>query len=238
MGRSFNIKYLFCIILLLGVLFVFHGTTIKADNEQETPVFRQFDQQLIDDFLEDDDFKYARAPRKIGLWQVFTAWLDRQLEKINPHWDTSWITTWLLYIIMGFAVIMILKNVFGEGLYAAIYKKSKGKNISYQSLDEDDKSIDWQKLIDDAVSEGRYRVAIRLLYLQTLQLLSDAELIDWHKDKTNAQYLRELKDKQLRDKFQILTLTFDYVWFGNLNVDQSSFSKIQNNFRSFLTSPK
>ena len=53
--------------------------------------------------------------------------------------------------------------------------------------------VDFPGGIAEALSRRDYREAVRLLYLQTLKQLSDAERIDWQLYKTPTQYLNEVR---------------------------------------------
>jgi integrase len=67
-------------------------------------------------------------------------------------------------------------------------------------------SMDIKSLITNALKDENYRLAIRYHYLYILQQLELKKIIDWELQKTNHDYQREIKDKQL-DPF-----TLDDVW--------------------------
>ena len=81
--------------------------------------------------------------------------------------------------------------------------------------------IDFDKDIKDAEQDGDYRRAIRLLFLKVLKNLSDAELIYWDSNKTNYQYLYELKGTNIYSQFVKCVNVFDVVWYGEWKIDQS-----------------
>lgn len=68
--------------------------------------------------------------------------------------------------------------------------------------------VDFDFEIKRAMERKDYRESIRLLYLQTLKLLSDEGRIDWQPYKTPTEYIYEVKQEALRRLFQ----AFD-KWF-------------------------
>ena len=235
---------LFLVILCCTYSGFSNEATARGDDQDQdqdqvqVPEHREIDQQRIDKYHEDPDFNYAKPLKKEGLWSLFLTWLDSQLNRISPDLNWPLIINILLYGLIAFAVIMILNSIFGKGLSTVLYKSKKGKTISFSDLEENPELVDWEKLIDEAIEEKRYRVAVRLLYIYTLQILAKSGRIIPNKDKTNAQYLLELKDDQLKNKFRDLTHSFDYVWFGNIKVNQEQFYEIHRRFRSFMNSNK
>ena len=79
-----------------------------------------------------------------------------------------------------------------------------------------------------------FRLAVRYYYLQVLKDLSNKKIIDYHKDKTNTEYLFEIDNKALRDQFSHLSYIYAYVWYGEFLLDENSFKKAQNKYQSFL----
>ncbi|MGK0449122.1 MAG: hypothetical protein ACJA2M_002925, partial [Polaribacter sp.] len=64
--------------------------------------------------------------------------------------------------------------------------------------------------------------------------LSAKKLIDYHKDKTNSEYLFEIEDTAMRSKFSYLSYVYTYVWYGEFSVDEQSFKAAQNKYQSFI----
>jgi hypothetical protein len=93
-------------------------------------------------------------------------------------------------------------------------------------LEEDIHSLDFEKLIREAVQQQQYRLAIRLLFLQALKLLADHHHIHWQPGKTNHDYLEELTDDRLRSGFSELNFYFEYAWYGNFTISPKLFAKV------------
>ena len=72
--------------------------------------------------------------------------------------------------------------------------------------------------LDDAsllAREGRYREALRALYLATLVALDRRRLIAFDPALTNWQYIRQMPRGDARQLFSRFTRLFDYKWYGD-----------------------
>jgi Domain of unknown function (DUF4129) len=77
------------------------------------------------------------------------------------------------------------------------------------------------------------RLAMRYLFLKTLQKLNERELINFAADKTNSQYAREIPAAK-RNEFANLALYYEYIWYGNVGVQKETFDGIKTKFDTFL----
>jgi hypothetical protein len=91
----------------------------------------------------------------------------------------------------------------------------------------------FDQLIRDAIEKGNYRYAIRLHYLRTLKDLSDRSLIAWKPEKTNLQYIQEMSRHPDAAAFEQLTDIFDWVWYGEFEVDAQNYTALLAPFDQF-----
>ena len=90
---------------------------------------------------------------------------------------------------------------------------------------------DFDALIRQALQNANYRQAIRYQYLRTLHLLADKNLVSLAPDKTNFNYVSEITNADNRQAFAALTLNYEYVWYGEFDIDKNIYEKIETNFR-------
>ncbi|MDR0835224.1 MAG: DUF4129 domain-containing protein [Tannerella sp.] len=105
-------------------------------------------------------------------------------------------------------------------------RKKKVQPLDYNIEEENIHAIDFNREIAKATEAGDYRLAIRLVYLKTLRLLSDNELIDWQIYKTPSEYLYEIKGNGLKKPFKELTNKFLQVRYGNYDVSEALYGNI------------
>ncbi|MEI7487385.1 MAG: hypothetical protein WCJ72_08235 [Chryseobacterium sp.] len=53
-----------------------------------------------------------------------------------------------------------------------------------------------------------------------LKKLSDKKSINWNPEKTNKDYVTELKVPNLKNEFSNLSYIFEYVWYGEFSIDE------------------
>ncbi len=132
---------------------------------------------------------------------------------------------WLLAIAV--VVFIIFKLFLGkDGLFAAPLRNKQIQIDEEEQIDVN--NIDRQ--LADAVAKGNYRIAVRYLYLQTLTRLSDKGLIQLSPDKTNYQYVKELAKQEYKNDFAKLTVYYEYVWYGDFQINSEVFQSVKYDF--------
>ncbi len=139
----------------------------------------------------------------------------------------------LLWIIGGGVVAFIIYRLFlSKGLFGTAGKKVKNVIEEQEEIDNNMES-DFESMQRKAYAAGDLRVAMRYMFLKTLQKLNDKELIRFAADKTNSAYTRELPQAK-RNEFASLALYYEYIWYGNIAVKKETFDGIENKFNEFL----
>lgn len=148
--------------------------------------------------------------------------------------DKSWFNTlfWII-VIGGFLALLIwFLATSNVSLFRRKVKTPDGENpveIETENIFE----IKFEREIQKAIDVGNFRLAVRLMYLQTLKDLSLRNLITYTHEKTNTDYLFQLAGSSYYKTFFRLTRSFDYTWYGHFPLSQERFSVIQNDFNSF-----
>lgn len=114
--------------------------------------------------------------------------------------------------------------------------RESGLSFSASDLETDLPESDLDRYLAEAIRLGDYAVAIRIYYLQVLQQLQGASLIQWKKDKTNREYLRDLRGTPYAGDFSQLTLIFEKVRYGAYTPERVEFAFLERDFQSFLQS--
>ena len=141
--------------------------------------------------------------------------------------------------ILGLIVILIILKTF-VGVDINFWSSTKNSKTEKEELvyeDEIDEN-DYEALLQRALRNKDFRSAIRYYYLSTLKLLADKKFIEFHKEKTNADYLFELKSDNLRQEFSNLSYIFSYVWYGEFSLDEFSFKIAEQKYQSFKSQLK
>jgi len=76
---------------------------------------------------------------------------------------------------------------------------------------------------------------VRVYYLEVLKQLSLKDLIKWQRDKTNSEYLREMRQQTHFKDFRHVTRIFERVWYGDTKIEQDTFQQISPEFELYLS---
>ena len=152
-------------------------------------------------------------------------WLDRLLSSQG--------TKVFFWILAGLFILFIVYRLF---LTETIFRKKPAAQ-SPLSPDLDSKELnsetDFDHNISHALQNGNYRLAIRYHYLKALYHLADKHLIELAADKTNFQYVREMTHRPYQNDFAYITLSYEYVWYGEFNIDENVYAMIAPRFSGF-----
>ncbi len=149
--------------------------------------------------------------------------------------------SWLKYILKSLPYLAVLmfsfilfKFLIGTDLIRGRKQVSKASEVKFDSEDEAlIKEFDLEALIQMAIQKKDFRLAVRYNYLLVLQKLLAYQLIDWHPDKTNHDYVKELSRKDLKKEFNNLTRIYDYIWYGKYIPAFNEFTTIEQQFSVF-----
>ncbi len=93
---------------------------------------------------------------------------------------------------------------------------------------------DYDKLIQQSLSQADYRLTVRYQFLKTLIHLADKEYIHFSADKTNYQYVQEIQSEK-RNEFSSLVLNYEYIWYGNFALNVETYTAIEKKFENFYS---
>ena len=222
-------RVVICILLLISINCL-GNKPVKYDNgdvEIRTP-----DQGTIEKYKDKRDFKYE--PRVKNTDTFFR----RLRYKIAYIWHNiitkSKLYPVIKYLIIGGLMVLIILQATKTRLSTIFYRHLNKSTVSISELDinmEDDKL---EKMILDAISSKKYRIALRYLYIKLLKLLSSHNLINWKKGKTDHDYFNELKATTYHEPFRKLSIVYEYTWYGNFLPKEEQFLKLNDEFNNFF----
>jgi hypothetical protein len=129
-------------------------------------------------------------------------------------------------------LFFILYRLF---LAEGVFKRRSVSNKNNEAAVEEEiitNESDFDALIRQALQSSNYRLAVRYQYLRTLHLLAGKNLVSLAPDKTNFNYVSEITNRDHRNAFAALTLNYEYVWYGEFDIDKNIYDKIENGFTS------
>ncbi|MCW5935879.1 MAG: hypothetical protein KIT11_01045 [Fimbriimonadaceae bacterium] len=135
-------------------------------------------------------------------------------------------------VAVGFGLLVFL---FVRAFRWQWQRKVRGGGV----LDEDepDRSSDeWLLRAGQLEAEGRYRDAVRCLYLACLMRIDEAGIARFIRTETNREHLRRIHDSALKPEsidFLPPTRHFEEVWYGNMLEGQPDLDRMRE-FYVFL----
>jgi len=185
----------------------------------------------------DEEFNYKQEQAHgAGLWTRFWIWVFQKLNWGDSSGGGGVVSSIFRLLVWGICIFVLIYAVLkfagmsGIGLFM---RNPKKEGLDYAVTEDDIYAIDFPDSISEAVNQKNYRLAIRLLYLQTLRRMADQELIRWKPNKTNDVYATELAGSNYYSGFTWLTRVYDYAWYGDFPVQEQQFTDAQQHFQTF-----
>lgn len=248
-------KHFITLLLLVSVCFVRAQDTIEYIEEPpsieeftplrgdtvttavDTITFREH--SFSSDFKEKykgENFIYERKPKQESAFDRLLKWLSEFFGELfgnnagNGINYVMWIFSGLILLAVVYFIVRAILNKESMWIFGRQRKKIYAEDAAQQNIHE----MDFDALIAETKATGNYRLAVRYYYLLILKRLSFREIITWHWQKTNSDYLYEIKDSSLRKDFEYLSYLYDYSWYGEFPLDETSFSKAEKAFQKTL----
>jgi len=199
------------------------------------------DEATLQDYKERGDFQYKRKgdtalPRQPNwLRRFFNAIYNLLSNTFGfdvPNWLFA-VLKWLFFIGVGVAAVYFLARVTGVNINFKKQKKKVIEEISFETIEENLEEVNFDHLLEQAIKERSYRVAVRLFFLKNLQNLTKQDFINWAIDKTNNDYKYELTDSNLLTGFENTVYLFEHIWYGHFDLTEPEFQSTLNTFRNF-----
>lgn len=186
-------------------------------------VQRKVPEDVLSKLKADKDLQYDKTKKT----QASNDWIVRLLIGLVQFLSS------IRLLIVILLVIGLLSLVFYFMQQQGFRFRGKVEEQMPDTEDIDPGVAGYEKQVQEAIAGGHFRQAVRFLHLQTLRLLAERELIVLSKDKTNADYLRVLLKTQWYQPFARLTRDYEYIWYGEVNVNADQFNRIHGQFRQF-----
>ena len=216
--------------------------SIKYDSSEIKPL--RFDADHLIKYRTDKAFDYTEFEYKNTFWTKIKRWAYNILltifkwlfgqKKATVHLNNF--MRIIPYLLLAVLIFLIVRFLFKKYFVKYFGNSIAEARFTYGEDEEIIRKKDINTLLKEAVEKENYRMAMRYYYLKLLKKLEENNIIKWEPQKTNFEYLLEIKQKEYVDKFRRFTLWYDYIWYGKYPLGSSEFSVISREFESFLKS--
>ncbi len=226
--RFYFITILFCVFIFCSPAKA--DTDIDSSTTNTNPPIEQkkFDKQQWEKITKNMDFR------------------ERKKEKPRPQKTPSYsfpalgggLAQTIFFIlvigILGYLLFRLLSGSMGPR-----DKKIEGSTTySVLSPEENIQESDLELFLQGALKQKEFKLALRIYYLMVIKELSVQQLIDWKKDKTNAEYVRELSGRQYQKEFRLITIAYERVWYGDTELKEPDFESAIPAFNNLIARVK
>ncbi|WP_417195899.1 hypothetical protein [Bizionia sp.] len=219
-----------------GLLFIKHAVAVAQNKIQEdsTDITVTYFKEGILDRYSGNDFNYnINDTGGVNLLQQllrkFFNWLGN-LFGIDIDFVDYETLEYIVYGLLAAGALYLFIKFLLQSPMSSVFKTEEKTIDNFGYIEEDIQQVDFENLIKTALKESNYRLATRYLYLKSLKNLTNKNIIDWHYDKTNSDYLNEISDDGIKQLFKRISYIYDYVWYGEFAIDEQAFNRNQDDF--------
>lgn len=232
------IKLFFTLFLLGNVLFAQQNNL--RENAFKQPFYKKqsITKEAIEKYVNDDAFNYNIKVNKNSYYTKLKRWFLNLVNKISVWLFGTGVAVGFLatvlstlpYILLAVLLFLLIRFFLKVNSRNLIYGEQNKPVIAFTDEEQIIKNEDINALIAEALKQNNYRLAIRYYYLLSLKKLTEANIIDWQPQKTNEDYKKEITQNKTQTQFNKITTIYDYVWYGEFDVDALKFEKLKGDF--------
>ncbi len=210
------------------------STSIRASN---AVVVRSIEPERIARYQLDPELDYDRdLHQEPNWWERFKAWV----KEVFSRWFGAAAAGFFasnLFIILCIVLVIIGVVVMARGSLRRVFHGAPRSLGDVTPVEEDIRGMDIEALIREAEAKNDLRRAIRLHYLLVLRKLVDGGVLVWSPERTDQEYLKQLKDPEVRSRFAQAAGIFQWVWYGHAEVDATEYVRLKRPFLDFENAP-
>ncbi|PCJ93282.1 MAG: DUF4129 domain-containing protein [Flavobacteriaceae bacterium] len=235
-----RIFFLLCILFFSTNLLVAQKDSIQVRYDTEEIEAKIITENQLTKYLDDAKFNYELKKVENLKWEAFKNWMYTILLRFfeflfgvgKAVGFLGFFLNIIPYLLLAALLFFIIRFFINTNTRSILYAKQNQNLVSLSEEERIIKTEDIEQLIRNALKKKNYRLAIRYYYLFILKLLTEGELIDWQLQKTNDDYLKELKKTELKQSFKNITKIYDYIWYGEFHINEDKYKKMEINFSS------
>ncbi len=242
-----QILYFIIIFVISFETFGFQDSTAVNDLRYDNYTVLEpvdFNKEQIEDYKNQKEFNYLEEIENDSWWTRFKRWINMQYQKLidwlfgdyKAHSIIAFLLEVLPYLIIGIVIGLIVWLFIRLNPGPSILGEPIDPEVHYNEEEKIVRSQDIPSLIEDAIQKGDYRLAVRYYYLQLLKILNEKGLIHYEFQKTDAEYLSEIKNDNFMKPLKQVMRIYDFIWYGNFNVSEKDFAVAQNTFQDLQSS--
>lgn len=197
----------------------FSDNAIKQYKQQAAYNYSTYEMAMTDsaEMVSDDD-----EPKKVYGTQSRSSSIN--LPNINIDYFFIF-----LIVVAAITIILVLLRINPISLY----NRNAALEAPTAQVNEDINNLPIDAELQLAIANKNYILATRLYYLQLLKKLHNKNTILWKINKTNHDYIAEIKNQNHLKQFTEITNYFEHICYGNNEINETTFAHIQTKLLQF-----
>jgi hypothetical protein len=230
-------KTLYCLIL---IIIIFPG--LKAGAVIDSTLIdssiisiRHISPDFFSDYMEDRDFNYKHDldQKTNSILENLYLWIIKKFKLLPQAYNTIS----LIFKIIGWIIVaaIVIYGVSRFKFYKFFYTQNDPPKKEYFIEEHEENIENLQFAIQRELENRNFRKAVRFQFLNVLRELDEKGIINLSGEKTNFDYLFEIKkiDEIYASAFKILINIYNAVWYGHYNIEESDYEGLSLAFINF-----
>lgn len=205
-----------------------------------------FNADKIADLKKDPSFDYLKTVENDSWWTRAKRWINTRYQQFTNWLFGDYKAYEFVAVLLKILPYLILAGFIGLMTWLfirlipvrSLFEEQETPQVFLNDEENIVRSENIGELIEDAINDGDYRLAVRYYYLQLLRQLNQKKLINYEFQKTNSEYLNEIKADRLRGQLKKVMRIYDFIWYGSFSLSEPDFHLAQRNFQDLQTSIK
>ena len=219
------------LLLIFILLYKFCALAAQDSTNYDYYVISEENTEKLKQELKYDKTKKQLVPRKFD-WKIDEK-DPKKLKQPTSFKGLEDIFSAVMYVIAALFILTIIYFIVID------IRKNRTKELTRKAIEldnfdvEDITTVDFDPLLDEALKQGNYRIAVRIKFLRILQQLQIKNYIDWKPNKTNRKYALEISDTSVKQSFRSIANIFDRLWYGNISINKEEYEYCHSLFDNF-----
>lgn len=170
-----------------------------------------------------------------GIWERFMDWLSELIFGDTNYENVQLTREVIMWTVVAVSIIVVIIIFMRSDLSRLVRPESKLTTFNFSEITDDLSTINFDKMIEEALGNADFRTAIRWNYLKCLYVLEKGGHLQFQPSKTNIDYQNDLKRSGFLNEFMAVSRIYEYVWYGKFTVDQNKYEDLKKEFTAFET---
>ncbi|MFT4661592.1 MAG: hypothetical protein ACI8XB_001870 [Patiriisocius sp.] len=215
-------------VIFIVLLLPFAGAIAQEDNSEISIERKEIKSIKWNDITEGTQFIEKSEDTK-----------KESLDYVRPNISTPMNFTGLrtLVIVLLVASLLVILILIVKNHSSNLKVKNDLEHSIQQAEMNIDKS-DLYYILQEALDQKKYKLALRIYYLIIIKELNILGSIKYKKDKTNYAYLMEMRTNLHFKEFKKMTKIYEFFWYGDKDLDHVKFEPITTLMDQFVKTIK